>query len=208
MTFNFMKIRIVVFVVMVASCPSLLVAQNTSHSERLKVAVNEENAKTLVACSALIGRTFWYKPSVTSEPMFIRSNDNGNLPTRAYWKDMRIENETSFVVVGCTPNEGNTFSLFKVLFPDESFGYLVALDYSERRLDEFSVMNRIYSGSDKQYTGMGNTSAPAGHIYAGPPQQVFDAERKIATEKEVKAAASLKARGGVRIGMSATQVFN
>ena len=190
-----------------AAFPLALAAQNTQHSQTLGTRATEEISKTLVACLALVGKTFWYIPGVRSEPMFVKPNASGELPSRAFWQGLRIANETSFVVVDCTTNEGKDISLFKVAFPDKSFGYLATLDYAERRSDEFSVMGGMYPGIEKGYFGLGTTSAPLGYVYAGPPQEVFDSEKKIAAEKEIKAAAAMKARGGVRIGMGTAQAL-
>lgn len=208
MTPNVIKIWNVSVLTFAAAFPLALAAQNTPPSQTLGNKANEENSKTLVACFALVGKTFWYKPGVRSEPLFIKPNATGGLPSRAYWQGLRIADEISFVVVDCTTNEGNDISLFKVAFPDKSFGYLTTLDYAERRSDEFSVMGGMYPGNDKGYFGLGTTSAPSGYVYAAPPQEVFDSEKKIAAEKEIKAAAALKARGGVRIGMGTTQALN
>lgn len=188
-----------VFFVLFALMASLVNAQSRGDT-------NEENIKTLEACRTLIGSTYWYRPDRGTQSIFIRASSSGDLPSRSYWSYLSLADDTSFVVNDCKTNEINSFTLFKIAFPDGAIGFLETLNFSSRHSDKNSVMSYLYPGLAK-------ARGTQNYVYPSPPQQILDVEIRVAQELAQANAAradadwkAREARGGIRIGMTMKKV--
>jgi hypothetical protein len=172
-----------------------------------------ERQKAEAEANKLIGKTFWYVPNpkaiirilffpappINPDP---RLNDE-------IWKDQfKPTSETTFEITSVKifqqfPSFTSSDKYyFEVKFPDGKIGYIQS--GAGKIIDSFGLEAHIYK--QKAFADILEEE----YVYTEPPEVVASRERKEkAKEKkaEADARAKWKAKGGVRIGMTAKQAL-
>ncbi|WP_141213309.1 hypothetical protein [Janthinobacterium sp. PC23-8] len=142
----------------------------------------------------LMGRRFWItpNPAATRRKEFISAEDDGTFGSEKFV----VTEATSFTISAFVHKGYQDY--VKITFPDGKMAYLEEniLFRSNRR--EYGIFKDLYRPGDTKFDFIE-------YILPASPEELRIAEKK-AKAKAASAAAAWKARGGVRIGMTAKQV--
>ena len=182
---------------------SVATAQYVSERDQREQEKAEKNKKFVEALEALRGKMFWYvpNPKAIRRVKFIEPDESGDLPKRHRHTTFVVTAEASFVVSSYLYQDYDYY--LQVTFPDGKIGYLTVNPIASNAPDKYPIIDQMYPTDGRAVFDFEE------FIYSKPPQEVFAANRKALADeaaKVAKAAAAWKARGGVRIGMTAEQV--
>lgn len=199
-------IRQIAICAVFAMYASVAGAQYVSESTQKEQDKGNKNAKLISSLDAVKGKTFWYlpNPKAIQKVKFIEPDSNGAVPDRHRRNVFSVTSEASFVIDDYVKVD-DIFHYFKVRFSDGKIGFLEGNLLASMDPDTNPVIANLYP-TDGSYIFDFNE-----YIYPRPPQEILLAKKKAATEqaaKQAKSAAAVKARGGVRIGMTTEQALN
>lgn len=147
--------------------------------------------------NALIGKKYWIVPNSKAirRNKFESADENEKLLDQSIFF---VAESTSFIIIGNIKQEYDNY--LKVKFQDGKIGYLKVNLLFKIYPKEYPAIENLYSGSGERYDFNE-------YIYSRPLEEIIAIEKKVAVSQQ-KTAAAWKARGGVRIGMTAAQARN
>jgi len=202
-------------VVFLLALTTNIYAQYISADDARKQEIIDESRKNTEALEDLRGKTFWYRPNPKAINVitFLEPGKSGGAPVpyREAERKFNVVTETSFVIENyeIISNGMHSFDSYflKLVFPDGKVGY-VNIHNPYKTLSETTSGLPLYHGRDNFYDDFRE------YIFSRPPQEIYDAEEKAANIElnkrkisQAKLAAEMKARGGVKIGMTVEQVL-
>lgn len=189
-----MKIIIATFLALSALVCDHAHAQYASLTQNAASAAEIEQATLLEVREKMAGVKFWIEPngSAINRKEFISAEEDGSIGSEKFV----VTKETSFSVVGFASRGYRNY--VKIIFPDGKIAYLEEAIVFKSNPKKYALFDDLYVIGKPKHNFIE-------YILPVSPEEVRLAEKKSKV-KAANAAAAWKARGGVRIGMTAKQV--
>lgn len=189
----------IIIIALLAMSTATVSAQYVTEDEISKQKESDLQHKIKTTLDKLIGSTFWIVPNPKAyfRVTFFNADADGKVDDR---NKFFLTKETSFVI-----DEVHRYKFLKVHFPDGKIGFIEINTLFFYDPASNSVFGYLFDGEQKM------RSDSQEYIYSRSPQELFAAEKKTALSnklKQAKSAAAWKARGGVRVGMTANEARN
>lgn len=169
-------------------------AQYASLTQNAASAAEIKQATLLAAREKMAGVKFWIAPnaSAISRKEFIGAEEDGSIGSEKFV----VTEATSFSVIGFATHRYRNY--VKITFPDGKIAYLEEGILFHKDPKKYALFDDLYEIGKPKHNFIE-------YILPISPEELRIAEKK-SKAKAANANAAWKARGGVRIGMTAKQV--